>query len=460
MGKNILSDAMAESHSNGSRRWILVTLCLAVLVAQLDTSVVNLAVRPIQASFRIGIVPMQWVVDGYNLTYAVFLLSGGLLADLFGRRRALVAGAAVFTLASLLCAATPSVAVLIGGRVLAGFGAALLLPASLAIIRVVWADERERGRVLGIWTACNGLALAVGPAIGGALIGPFGWRSVFFVVVPIGVAALVLAVKVVPESRHAEGRRFDSLAQFLGVVALGGFTLAAIELDRAGWLAAAAFIAGAVAFVVFIHVEARRGAAALVPLALFRSRTFCSAVAATTGMTFGMYGVLFLLPLVWQADAGLGSVAAGLALMPMALVFVLVSPFSGALAERAGARAMSAGGIAIIGIGLLTIGLAAQASAFTPEETGLALTGLGMGLATGPLMGLGVGAVTADRAGTAAALINVARMVGATIGVALLGALFAAAGGGPAGLGLAMILGGGVQLVAGATAWLATRPAG
>ncbi|MGN6550766.1 MAG: MFS transporter, partial [Pararhizobium sp.] len=241
MDKSIPSKTMAESHSNGPRRWILLTLCLAVLVAQLDTSVVNLAVRPIQASFRIGIAPMQWVVDGYNLTYAVFLLSGGLLADLFGRRRVLVAGAAVFTLASLLCAAAPSVAVLIGGRVLAGFGAALLLPASLAIIRVVWADERERGWVLGIWTACNGLALAVGPAIGGALIGGFGWRSVFFVVVPIGVAALVLAVKVVPESRHAEGRRFDGLAQVLGVVALGGFTLAAIELDRAGWLAAAAF---------------------------------------------------------------------------------------------------------------------------------------------------------------------------------------------------------------------------
>lgn len=157
----------------------LLTLCLAVLVAQVDTAVVNLATRAIGAYFHAGVGALQWVVDSYNLTYAVLLLTGGLLADLYGRRRIFMAGTAVFTLASLLCALAPSVSVLIAARALAGVGAALLLPASLAIVRVVWRDPVARGRALGIWAACNGVAMALGPTLGGVLIRHFGWRSIF-----------------------------------------------------------------------------------------------------------------------------------------------------------------------------------------------------------------------------------------------------------------------------------------
>jgi EmrB/QacA subfamily drug resistance transporter len=440
------------------RRWlVLLTLCLAVLVAQLDTSVVNLAIKPIGAYFRADLGALQWVVDSYNLLYAVLLLTGGLLADFYGRRLVFTAGAGVFTAASLLCAAAPSILVLIGARAFAGIGAALLMPASLAIIRVVWPEPKERGRALGIWAACNGLALAIGPTVGGLLIARFGWRSIFLVVVPVGIAALALALPTIPESSDPQGRHFDAGAQLLGALALGGLAVSAIESHGAITPAIAALFVAVAALVLFIKVERKRGQSALVPLDMFRIPAFYGAVTATAAMTFGMYGVLFLLPLTWQSTGRLDPVGAGIALMPMALVFVLVSPFSGALGSRLGARVMTGGGVGLIGLGLLVIGFGTHAASIVPAEIGLALTGLGMGLATGPLMGTAVGAVSAARSGTAAALINVARMAGATIGVAVLGTVFAGVQGGPAGLRLAMILGGLVQLTGAAAAWLTTR---
>jgi EmrB/QacA subfamily drug resistance transporter len=438
----------------------LFTLCLAVLVAQIDTAVVNLATRPIGEHFEAGVGALQWVIDGYNLVYAVLLLTGGLLADLYGRRRVFMGGALLFTIASLLCAFAPSIGVLIGARALAGLGAALFIPASLAIVRVVWRDPAERARALGIWAGCNGVALAIGPTLGGVLIHRFGWRSIFLVVIPLSVAALLLARPAIPESSDPKGRVFDLPGQALGALALGALAFAAIESHDAAGLAVAAFAVSLAALAAFLRTEARKGEAGLVPLDIFRTREFRGAFIATAGMTFGMYGTIFLVPLMWQSTGRLDAVHAGIALIPMALVFVAVSPFSGALTTRLGARLMTAGGVAIIGCGLGLIGLSAHRQFLLPAEIGLALTGLGMGLATGPLMATAVGAVKAERSGTAAALINVARMAGATVGVAALGSVFAVAGGGPGGLRLAMFIGGAVQLAAAAIAWRTTAKAG
>lgn len=460
--RNFQVDTVTREHAaaRSGRRWpTLLTLCLAVLVAQLDTSVVNIAARPIGAYFQAGIGPLQWVVDSYNLLYAVLLLTGGLLSDLYGRRIIFMAGAALFTFASLLCAAAPTILVLIGGRALAGVGAALLLPASLAIVRVVWPEPKKRGHALGIWAACNGLALAIGPTVGGLLIARFGWRSIFLVVVPVSIAAFTLALLTVSESSDPQDRSFDATAQALGAIALGGFALAAIESHGATVLAATAFIVALFALALFIRVERRKGQAALVPLDMFRSREFRGAIIATAGMTFGMYGVLFLLPLTWQSTGRFDPVSAGIALMPMALVFVLVSPFSGALGSRLGARVMTGGGVGIIGAGLFVIGFSAQSASIVPAAIGLGLAGLGMGFATGPLMDAAVSAANAARSGTASALINVARMAGATIGVAILGAVFALAGGGLAGLRLSMFLGGLTQVASAVVAWSTARPA-
>ena len=434
----------------------LLTLCLAVLVAQIDTAVVNLGTHRIGSYFHASVGALQWVVDAYNLTYAVLLLTGGLLADLAGRRKIFVIGAAIFTGASLAAAFSPSIGMLIGARAVAGVGAALLIPASLAITRVLWRDSRERGRALGIWAGCNGVALAIGPTLGGVLIQRFDWRSIFLVVVPVSLAAVALAPLTLPESADSQGRSFDTRGQILGALGLGAVAFAAIEAHSSVWPALGACAVSLACIAAFILTEKGIGPAALVPLELFKSKPFTAASVATIAMTFGMYGVIFLLPLTWQSVRGLGATMAGVALIPMALVFVIVSPFSGKLTEKLGIRFMTAGGVAIIGAGLLLIGMTAGQAPLVSAEIGLALTGVGMGLATGPLMGEAVGAVPAARSGTASALINVARMVGATVGVAALGALYAAFRGGPEGLRCAMIIGGVGQLSGAAYAWIAT----
>lgn len=453
------ADRVTEQPRLG-RRWLtLATLCTAVLIAQVDTSVVNLGIRPIGQYFHAEIGALQWVSDSYNLVYAAFLLSGGLLADLYGRRLVFMAGTAVFALASLLSALAPTVAILIGGRALAGVGAALLLPASLAIIRVVWPDPRVRGKVLGIWAGCNGLAFAIGPTLGGVLIEHFGWRSIFLAVLPLALAALILAAICIPRSADPRGRHFDALGQALGALVLGALAAAAIEWRHTLVVAVAILPCAGLALMLFVALEAARGDAALIPLGMFRLREFRGAMTATAGMTFGMYGIVFLLPLFWQSSGTLNPMAAGLALMPMALVFVLVSSLSGLLGIWLGTRTMSAAGVALIGSGLLVVGITAASGSLISMELGLVLTGLGMGVATGPLMGAAVGAVSAARSGTAASLINVARMIGATLGVAVLGTVFASAGSGAAGLGRAMYIGGSVQLAAALAAWVAMRPA-
>jgi EmrB/QacA subfamily drug resistance transporter len=442
------------------KRLTLLTLCLAVLVAQVDTSVVNLAIRPIGQYFAASLGELQWAVDSYNLAYAVLLLTGGVLADIKGRRLIFMTGAAIFTAGSLVCAFASATGVLITGRAVAGVGAALLIPASLAIIRVEWPDPAERGRALGIWTGCNGVALAIGPTLGGLLIHQLGWRSIFLLVVPVGLAALILAPLLVPESADPQDRDFDALAQILGAAALGGLAFAAIESHTSLSLALGGAVLALAALIAFVKVEARKGMEALVPLNIFRVRAFRGAVTATAGMTFGMYGALFLVPLTWQSAGRLSATGAGLALMPMALAFVLASPFSGMLTGKLGTRVLTSGGVSIIGCGLLLLGLSADLPSILPAETGLALTGLGMGLATGPLMGAAVGAVAAARAGTASALINAARMAGATIGVAILGAVFALMQSGPGGLKSAMVLGGLVQIACAGVAWRSTKPRG
>jgi EmrB/QacA subfamily drug resistance transporter len=440
-----------------SRGLMLATLCLAVLIAQVDTSVINLGVRTIGEAFKAPIGTLQWVVDGYNFTYAIFLLTGGLLADLWGRRTIFVTGAAVFTLASLLCAFAPTIEILIAGRALAGVGVALLMPASLAIIRVVWPDAKERGHALGVWASCNGIAFAIGPTIGGVLIAHFGWPSIFLIVVPLGVLALILAFAVIAESADPKGRHFDGWAQGFGALGLGGLTLAAIEVHRAPQIAAGIAVVALLAAIVFIRIELRHGEHALVPLGMFKSHEFSGAIGATGAMTFGMYGTIFLVPMLWQNTGKLDSVGAGLALLPMSIIFVIASTHSGKLTERLGRHVMTGGGVMMIGSGLLIIAATAHFDSIYLTEIGLLLTGLGMGLATGPLNAVAVGAVEAARSGTAAAIVNVVRMVGATMGVAVLGSLFALRHGGADGLLLATLAGGAAQLTGGFIAWRTVR---
>ena len=439
------------------RRLVLCAMCLGVLIAQVDTSVVNLAIQPIGASFHASVAALQWVLDAYNLVYATLLLSGGLLADLYGRRRIFLFGSGLMLAASLVCAFAPGIDVLIAARACAGIGAALLLPSSLAIIRVVWREPGERNHVLGIWASCNGLAFAVGPSLGGVLIHHVGWSSVFLLAVPLALGALVLGRLAVPDSADPAGRHFDLPGQVLGAAALGGLAFAAIAAHDGGRLWLAGLIPAAIGSPLFLLVEWRAGGGALVPLDLFGQGAFGSAFAAVAATTFGMYGAIFLMPLVWQASGLLSPMGVGLALLPVSLVFFLVSTQSGRLTERLGERVMTAGGTALVGLGLLVLSATDGGQRLGLAEIGFFMSGIGMGLNTGPLLSIAVGTVPPARSGTASALINVARMTGATLGVALLGTIFAMLDGGAAGSQAAMATGGFVQLCGAAIAWATVR---
>jgi MFS transporter, DHA2 family, methylenomycin A resistance protein len=441
----------------GGKAAALFTLCLGVLVAQVDTSVVNLAVQPIGSAFAASVTSLQWVLDAYNLTYATLLLTGGLVADLYGRRLAFQIGAATLTVASLGCACAPSVGFLVAARAAAGLGAALLVPASLSIVRVVWTDQAERRRALGIWASCNGLAFVIGPTLGGFCIAWFGWPSVFLLAVPLALAALVLAGIAVPESSDRADRHEDFPGQILCAIVLGGLVYAGIVGHYAGGSSIIALVLSIVALPAFLLVEHRAKAAALVPLDLFRKRPFCGAVTATASMTFGIYGVIFLVPLVWQSSGFLTPQTAGLALTPSALLFFLIAPRSGHMAQHVGVRVMIAGGTALIACGLLVLAATQAGRPLMVAQIGLILAGIGMGLNTGPLMSVAVDAVSAARSGTASALINVARMTGATLGVAFLGSAFALWHGDTEGLRAAMLAGAAVQFCGALVAWLTIR---
>lgn len=439
-----------QSRRMDGRAVVLATMCLGVLVAQIDTSVVNLALKHIKADLAADLSGLQWVIDAYNLTYASLLMTGGVLGDLYGRRLVFAIGIALFTLGSLICGFAPNAGTLIAGRAVAGIGAALEVPTTLAILTVVYPDAEERALPLGIWASCNGLAFIIGPTLGGLLVDHAGWRSIFLLIVPLCVLALWLAWTRVPESSSPQGRRLDLPGQALAIVALGALALTVIEGPNWGWTspfglaAAATCVASAVAF---LRVEARTKGA-LLPLGLFSSRQLSASLAITACMTFGMYAMLFLTPLYLQSVHGASAISAALELLPMSVTFVIVAQASGYLANRFGARAIICAGMGAMGIGMLLTALFIG-GALPAIEGALLVIGIGLGLNTAPVQNVAVASVPPERAGTASGLVNTARMIGATLGVAALGLMFAGQApetGSLTGFRLAYAFGGAVEL--------------
>jgi len=406
---------------------VLFTMSLGVFIAQLDSQVVNLAIKDIGSDLNAGINALQWVLDSYNLFYATLLLTGGTLGDLYGRARIFAIGIGLIVLGSIVCAAAPNATILIAGRALTGVGSALEVPTSLAILTVTYADDKERARAIGIWASCNGLALAAGPTVGGFLVDVAGWRSIFVLVVPVSVLAMVLAMRRVPESSDPHGRHLDPVGQALAIVTLAALSFVTIEGPHWGFaspitlsLVVACVLSG-VLFIVWQH--GRPGA--LVPLDFFRNRVFNAALAVAGMMTFGMYAMLFLTPLYLQSLGGISAFKVGLALLPLSVTFVAVSQYSGALVKRFGPRAMMTAGMAAMGFGLLLLAGVSTKPNMVLIEVALLIIGAGLGLNTGPVNTVAVASVPPARSGTASGLINTSRMVGATLGVAVLGSLFA-----------------------------------
>jgi MFS family permease len=299
---------------------------------------------------------------------------------------------------------------------------------SLVLLTLAYPEQKSRAHALGIWASCNGLAFIIGPTLGGFLVDSAGWRSIFYLILPLCAAALVLTYAAVPESAEPRGRKLDVAGQALAVIALGGLAFAAIEGAHWGWtslptlsVAALAVIAG----VAFFVLEARL-TGALVPLEFFRKAEFSSALAIAGLMTFGMYALLFLMPLYFQTVRGASAFMAGLQMLPMSVSFVVVSQLTGHMSNAVGPRVIMTGGMACMGIGAILLAFVGADTNAWLIAAALLIVGIGLGLNTSPVNGVAVAAVPPARSGTASGLLNTARMIGATMGIAILGALFAA----------------------------------
>ena len=409
-------------------RLVLIATSLGVLFAQIDTSVVNLAVKSIAADLNTGVSAMQWVIDSYNLVYASLLLTGGTLGDLYGRRRIFILGIILFTIGTLICALAPNSETLIAGRIVSGLGAAFEVAMSLVLLAAAFPGRKERAHALGVWASCNGIAFIIGPTFGGWLVGSIGWRSIFYVILPICAAALALTFYGVQESADPKGRKLDLPGQALAILGLSAFAFAAIEGSHWGWTSPVILAIAAVAvisLVLFVVVESRT-AGALLPLGVLRLPVFSATLACAGLMTFGMYALLFIMPLYFQNLRGGSPFVAGLELLPMSVAFVAVSQLVGHLNNRFGPRIVMTAGMACMGLGALMLAFIGDGTSLIAIELEMIVVGIGLGLNTAPVNGVAVAALPPERSGTASGLVNTSRMVGATLGVAILGALFAA----------------------------------
>jgi len=379
----------------------------------LETTVVNVALPAIGQDLDASLTGLQWSVNAFTLTLSGFILLGGALGDRFGRRRIYLVGLAWFAVASLLCGVAESVEWLIATRALQGFGGALLVPGSLALIQEAF-HPGDRARAVGAWSGLSGVAGAAGPLLGGWLVDVASWRWAFYVNVPIAVVVAVLLVRYVPESRD-EGppRRFDLAGGLLAAAGLGGVTYALTEVSGGGWPVAASALAGLVALGAFIRVERRRRAPML-PLELFSSREFSAANLASFCVYGAVAGLFFLLPIQLQVTVGYSPLGAGLALLPATVLVLLLSARAAALPPRVGTRSLLlVGSLVCVAALLFALRVAPGAWYLTDVLPTVALIGIGISMITPAISTAVLGAVPDGRAGIASAVNNgVARTAG------------------------------------------------
>ena len=406
----------------------LFAMCFALFMAMLDNTVVNVALPKIQESLGAGVSGLQWVVDAYTLLFASLLLTGGTLGDLYGRKRLFMAGLVIFSIGSLLCGLSSSIGFLIASRALQGVGAAALIPSTLSIITHTFPDPRERAQAIGLWAGVSGLALALGPVVGGLLVDSLGWQSVFFLNVPVGFIGLLVAARFAPESKNPEGRTLDIPGQILGIAWLGSLTYALIEGNARGWrspVILSAFAIALVGLIAFLIVE-RRSPSPMLQLSFFRNSTFTGGVSVAALVSFGMFGMLFFLSLFMQNVQGYSPVGAGLRFLPATVAIIITAPLAGRWASRIGSRIPMTIGLAMVGTGML---LYLGVNEFTPYLHWFwiqPIQGVGMGLTMAPMTAAVMSSVPPARSGMASATTNASREVGGTFGIALLGAILTA----------------------------------
>jgi DHA2 family methylenomycin A resistance protein-like MFS transporter len=399
--------------------------CLGQFMVLLDNTIVGAALPDMQHRLHTQLTGLQWIVDAYVLLVAMLLLSGGVFADRFGRKRVYLTGAVVFTAASVLCSLAPSAGWLIAGRVLQGIGAAALSPASLALLAAAYPVPQERIKAIGMWAGFSGLGLVAGPVAGGVLTDAFGWPAIFLVNLPIGVLLLLVGLRHLDESRNPSAPAIDIPGTALSVLAVGALTYGLIEGGARGWTAPvilASFAAAAILLAGFVAVEARRSAPML-PLRLFRQRLFTVSNTAMIVVGFALMGSSFFFSQFFVYVQGSSILRAGLQTLPTSLAMVMVSPFAGRLAARYGFRIVVTIGLAVAGGGLLALGMVHANTAYANVWWRLAVVGIGFALTMSPLTGAAIQAVSPQEGGLASGISSTTRQIGAVLGVALLGAV-------------------------------------
>lgn len=421
-----MTDAPGLSLSSASGRWVLAMAVLGSGMAALDATVVNIALPVIGREFHSGLAALQWVMNGYTLSLAAFLLIGGSLGDRFGRRKVFMIGVVWFALASAACGFASSAVVLIITRVLQGIGAALLTPGSLALLETSFAPA-DRARAIGAWSGLSGVAIAAGPLVGGYLISAASWRWIFFINIPLAAVVVALGFRHIPESRDAGVTgAIDYAGAVAAVVFLSGVTFAFIEAPAFGWsspVVVAMALAGVVGLAAFLARE-RRAAAPMLPLSLFRQRQF----AATNAVTFIVYGALtgaaFLLPVMLQVVSGYSPLASGLALLPLTVIMLALSARSGRLATRIGPRLQMSVGPVIVGAGLAMLVFSTAGSSYLIYVLpAVVVFGLGLAITVAPLTATAMSSAPAQNSGIASAVNNDVSRFGGLLAIAVLPAL-------------------------------------
>ncbi len=414
-----------------SRRWvILATCCLSLLIVSLDITVMNVALPALATDLHAVVSGLQWVIDAYVLVLAALVVLAGATADRIGRRRVFQTGLVVFTLGSALCSAAPSLGWLIAFRAVQGAGASMLNPVAVSIITATFTERRERARAIGVWGGVVGVSMALGPVVGGFLVGSVSWRAIFWINIPVGVAALLLTRRFVPESKAARARRLDPAGQILMIIALAAVTSAIIEGPRLGWtswatLALAA--SGVLSAAGLVAYELRRRDP-LLEMRFFRSVPFSGASLLAISAFGALSGFLFLNTLYLQEVRGMSALVAGLHTLPMAGVTVFAAPLSGRLVGSRGARpSLVIAGVTITASALMLTRVSATTSIAWLFAAYL-LFGIGFGAVNAPITNTAVSGMPVSQAGVAAAISTTSRQVGQLLGVAVIGTVIGSSG--------------------------------
>lgn len=407
----------------------LLAASLPMFMATLDNLVVTSALPVLQAELGASLTDLQWVVNAYTLAFATLMIAAATLGDRWGRRRTFLGGIAVFTLGSIAAALAGSPGALIAARALQGVGAAAVMPLSLTLLAAAVPASR-RAMAIGVWGGVSGLGVALGPVVGGAVVEGISWQAMFWINVPVALVAVPLVLRALPEGR-GRAQRLDLLGLVLAAAGVLGIVWGVVHGNEDGWTSAGVLgpiVGGAVALALFLRHEARTPHA-LVPLRLFRSRSFSVANVSGFAFSLGAFGAVFLLAQYLQVVQGYSPLEAGLRTLPWTAAPMVVAPLAGMLAPRVGVRVLLTGGLAAQAAGLAWLGFAASDGGYAALVPGLVLAGVGMGLTFAPSATAVLSGMAPDDHGTASSTNSTLREVGVALGVAVLTAVFTAAGG-------------------------------